>query len=196
MATIPTARTWNAGEGTNKVMMDNLYDCQRFLFNTPSVSVYRAQTTNCPNNKRVQLAMTGAYQDNDRMFLDDTGNIVNAYQIQVKTPGMYEVEMSLLWGTGSANGPRFVGWIGLAKNNSNAWPAEGSANYVASDMVTGGGPSRSDFPICNRIYTVQPFIAGDYLNFFCKAVRDRAWTIPAGLNARWSCSVSMKWRGQ
>ncbi len=187
---VPTPRTWTAAEATDNIMMNNLYDSQVFLLGAPSASVFRAATTSCASNSRVQLSMTDKYYDNDNMW-DPTVPT----RLTINTAGRYDIGMNVAWGLNSTNGPRMVGWIGLSKNSANVWPGDASANNLGNDVKAVGAATFSQFPLCNTITTTVPLVVADYLQFWCKCVRDKTWTIPAGSNGRFGITVYAKWVG-
>lgn len=170
MGSVPTPRTFVAGEIETAAYMNSLAQVLTFLQNPPRCRVYQTTGTSLANNAATVLNFDTESWDTDNMHSTTS----NTNRITASTPGLYKVTGRLVL-TDNTVGDRFVS---IRKNGTEIGRDEGPHDAGTGNLWSG-------------LVTDEVYLAvGDYIDLAGYQNTGAAVTSGAGTN---NCMLSARW---
>lgn len=126
MGSVPTVRTFQAGEIETAAYLNSLGAVLNFLLNPPACRVYQTTGTTASSASGTTLSFDTEEYDTDGIHSTTT----NPSRLTPQTPGRYRIEARVAIGDNST-GDRY---IGLNKNGSNLAQTEGPGDKTSGNI--------------------------------------------------------------
>lgn len=168
MGSVPTPRTFQAGEIETAAYLNSLSQVLNFMQNPPRCSVWNNATANTlVSGTGASIAFDSELYDTDNMHSTTS----NTTRLTAQTPGLYDIKGSADFGS-SSSGTR---QISIYKNGSaQAFDSDGA--MAAADVLF----------LSKEIYLA----AGDYVELWALQTTGANLTMPTGQSLLW---FSARW---
>lgn len=174
MGSVPTPRTFVAGEIETAAYLNSLGAVLTFMQNPPRVKAIATAAQSIPNASYTALTFGGESWDTDGMH----STVTNTSRLTAATPGLYHV-MGMVPFVANATGRRYA----IVQKNGVGGATDDTVNIVAVSSTT-----TSSTPLVNReIYLA----AGDYIELLVyqdsggALSTSNATLVVAWFSARW-----------
>lgn len=175
VATIPTYRTWVAGEiVTAAEMNSNVRDAGNFWLGVPTCNIYNNTGVSCVSGTATLIPFDSESEDNDGMHSTTT----NPSRVIANTPGLYDIRVALRWLGATATSTRSLN-MRLNAAGSSAGGTSITTKTEAANSTATAGASNAHFQ--ERSFHYRFVNVGDYLELFGTQTTGGALSTDSGL---------------